>query len=138
MQRMSGARHMSPKEIVGNQSACRVAKPGDCFSVGKMSRVFADPEMSMHAPDRGVDVLYLCRGLSPPGGEIGLKCRRGIKHYELLGHGPAKLDHFTELPRRVDVERRNSRLCRKERLLGEVQHDRAVLADRIQHHRALA
>ena len=47
----------------------------------------------------------------------------------------AERDHLAELPAGVDVQQRDRRLARRERLQQQVQQHRAVLADRIQHHR---
>jgi hypothetical protein len=49
----------------------------------------------------------------------------------------AERDHLAELVRRVDVEQGKRDGRRVERLLCEAQHDRRVLADRIEHDRAL-
>src|SRR5689334_3248995 len=49
----------------------------------------------------------------------------------------AKRDHLLELPGRVDVEEREWRPRRPKGLHCEMQHDRAVLADRIQHDRSI-
>ncbi len=43
--------------------------------------------------------------------------------------------HVLELPRRVDMHQREGRRRGIERLLRQVQHHRAVLADRIEHDR---
>jgi len=56
---------------------------------------------------------------------------------ELARMAVAKLDHLPELVSGVDVQERKRRLLRMEGLLREAQHDRGVLADRIQHDRAL-
>ena len=53
---------------------------------------------------------------------------------EFGGATIAKRDHFLEFPGRVDMEKRKWRLRWPERLQGKVQHHRAVLADRVQHH----
>jgi hypothetical protein len=50
----------------------------------------------------------------------------------------AERDHLPELPRGVHMHEREGRLGRVERLHGQVHHDGAVLADRIEHHRVLA
>ncbi len=50
----------------------------------------------------------------------------------------AEGDHLAELPRRIDMEQREWRPRRIERLHRQVQHDGAVLADRIEHHRIVA
>ena len=55
----------------------------------------------------------------------------------VLGGCVAELVHRLELPRRVDVHQRERRLRRVERLERQVQHHRAVLADRVQHRRSL-
>ena len=47
----------------------------------------------------------------------------------------AKGDHLAELPRRVDVQQREGRLGRIKRLQRQMQHDRRILADRIEHDR---
>ena len=52
-------------------------------------------------------------------------------------HALAEAVHVLELPRRVDVQERERRRRGIEGLAREVQHDRAVLADRVQHHRVL-
>ena len=45
--------------------------------------------------------------------------------------------HVPELPGRVDMEQREGQRAREERLLGKMQHHRRILADRIEHHRAI-
>jgi len=45
--------------------------------------------------------------------------------------------HVAELPGRIDMEERERRRRRIEGLLRQVQHHRAVLADRIEHHGTL-
>ena len=55
----------------------------------------------------------------------------------LGGHARAERVHVLELPGRVDVEERERRRRRRERLLGQAQHHRAVLPDRVEHHRVL-
>ena len=57
---------------------------------------------------------------------------------EPLGGLVAERDHLAELPGGIDVQERKRRLGREERLQRQVQHHRAVLADRIEHHRPLA
>ena len=49
--------------------------------------------------------------------------------------GIAKLDHLAELPGGVDVEQRKWRLARIEGFQRQMQHDRGIFADRIEHHR---
>ena len=53
---------------------------------------------------------------------------------ELAGAGIAKRDHLAELPGGVDVQQRKRRLRRVERLERQMQQDRRILADRIEHH----
>src|SRR5439155_14000244 len=55
----------------------------------------------------------------------------------LLRHPVAEGVHLAELPGRVDMQEREGRLRGMERLACEVQHHRAVLADRVEHHRVL-
>src|SRR5262249_32156357 len=49
----------------------------------------------------------------------------------------AKRVHVAELPRRIDVEERERQRAREEGFLRQVQHDGAVLADRIKEDRPL-
>jgi len=56
-------------------------------------------------------------------------------HARHLGHLVAQFVHRLELPRRINVEQRKRRRRRIECLAGEVQHNGAVLADRVEHHR---
>ena len=53
----------------------------------------------------------------------------------LGGAAIAEGDHLAELPAGVDVQQRDRRRRRCERLQQQVQQHRAVLADRVQHHR---
>src|SRR5262249_4479172 len=53
------------------------------------------------------------------------------------GHLVAELVHRAELPGRVDVQQREWRSRRVERLARQVQQDAAVLAHRVEHHRPL-
>jgi hypothetical protein len=55
----------------------------------------------------------------------------------LFREAVAKLDHFAELPRRIDVQERKRRLARPESLAGQVRHHRRVLADRVEHDRVI-
>ena len=55
----------------------------------------------------------------------------------LAGHPVAKLDHLAELEGGVHVHQRERKLVRIERLLGQPEHDRRVLADRVEHHGVL-
>ncbi len=56
----------------------------------------------------------------------------------LVHHALAERVHLPELPARVDVQQRERRLGRVERLHRHVQHRGAVLADGVQHHRLAA
>ncbi len=49
----------------------------------------------------------------------------------------AKLDHFPELPGGVHMHQRKGRPSRVEGLARQVQHDRRILTDRIEHYRIL-
>ena len=49
----------------------------------------------------------------------------------------AELYHFLELVCRVDMQKREGNRTRIERLLCQADHHGGILADRIQHHRAL-
>ena len=49
----------------------------------------------------------------------------------------AELNHFMELIARIDVQQGERDFAGKERLLGQPDHNRRVLADGIQHHRVL-
>src|SRR5215207_6459181 len=53
------------------------------------------------------------------------------------GHLVAKLDHLSEFPTRVDMEQRKRQLGGIEGLQCEMQHHGRVLADGIEHHRAV-
>ena len=57
---------------------------------------------------------------------------------ELFRDVVAELDHLAELPRGVHVQERERRLFGVKGLQGQMQHDGAVLADRIKHHRFFA
>ena len=46
----------------------------------------------------------------------------------------AKSDHLAELPGGIDMQQRKRKPTGIERLLGKVQHHRAVLANRVHHH----
>src|SRR6187402_1157385 len=52
---------------------------------------------------------------------------------ETLRLAVAEGDHLAELPGGIDMEERERRLRRVERLHGEMHHDGGVLADRIEH-----
>ena len=52
--------------------------------------------------------------------------------------GVAKADHVAEFPCRIDVQQRERWRRRMERLQRQTKHHRGVLADRIQHDRAIA
>ena len=58
--------------------------------------------------------------------ELGVEALRGLV---------AELDHLLELPARVDVQQRERDAAREERLAGQVQQDRGVLADGIHEQR---
>ena len=56
---------------------------------------------------------------------------------DLVGHAVPESDHLPELPRGVDVEERERDPAGVERLAGQVQQDRRVLADGVKHHWSL-
>ena len=71
----------------------------------------------------------------------GLRVRIDVhdqSQIERRDHLVAEFDHLAKLPRGVDMEQRKRDARRIKRLLRETQHHRAVLADRVQHHRPLA
>jgi len=81
------------------------------------------------------DFQWVAREIVEDGGEATICAASFIEgllddqvEAQLLGHPAAKLDHFAELPRRVDVEQREGRLRRMERFHGEAQHHRAILS----------
>src|SRR5580704_14308637 len=49
----------------------------------------------------------------------------------------AKRDHLAKLPRRIDVQQREGRFCRRKSLAGKMQKNRGVFADRIEQYRVL-
>ena len=59
-------------------------------------------------------------------------------HARFRRHPVTQLVHFLELPGGVDMQQRERRGRGVERQPGQVQHHRAVLANRIHHHRALS
>ena len=48
-----------------------------------------------------------------------------------------ELDHLAKLVCGIDVQQRERNSARVERLLGQPHHDRRILADGVQHYRAL-
>jgi hypothetical protein len=58
-------------------------------------------------------------------------------HAALPGHLVTQFVHLPELPGGVDVQQRERWRRGMERLARQVKHHRAVLADRIHHHRPL-
>src|SRR5258708_7247848 len=69
---------------------------------------------------------------SPRGG-LGIPVHDKL-HAAALGHLVAHLVHRTKLPASIDMQQREGWVTRKERLAGQMQHDGAILACRIQHH----
>ena len=75
----------------------------------------------------GVDVLGQPVGVRPDQEpDLGLAC-----------HTVAELDHLPELPARVHVQQRERDGPGMKGFLGEAQHHRGILADRVQHPRVL-
>ena len=54
-----------------------------------------------------------------------------------LDHPIAEPVHLLEFPAGVHVHHREGQLAGEEGLAGQVQHDRGILADRVQHHRVI-
>ena len=52
-------------------------------------------------------------------------------------HPVAELDHLAEFPGGVDVQQGKRRRGRVKGLAGQVQHDRRILADGVEHHRVV-
>ncbi len=59
-------------------------------------------------------------------------------HARFLGHAIAHLVHRFELPCRINNARAGTAAARVKRLARQVQHDRTVLADGVQHDRIVA
>src|ERR1043166_1193065 len=57
------------------------------------------------------------------------------RHAEPCRDRIAEGNHLLELPSRIDMQQWKWRLRRKKRLLGDMQEDARILADRVQHHR---
>src|SRR3954451_6443567 len=57
------------------------------------------------------------------------------RHAEPCRDRVAEGNHLLELPGRIDMQQWKWRLRRKKRLLGDMQENARILADRIQHHR---
>ncbi len=86
--------------------------------------------------DRCVFVAALVERVDVRGEAFGVRVDDELGP-DLFRHAVAMRDHVPELPGRVDVHQRERERRRRERLLGEAQHHRAVLADRVEHHRVL-
>ncbi len=86
-----------------------------------------DVRVALGAVVERVDVL-----LAPFGVDPDQQLGAGLGH-----HAAAEGDHLLELPDRVDVQQRERDRPGVEGLLGEAEHHRGVLADRVQHHRLL-
>ena len=82
--------------------------------------------------ERGAVVQWVDVLLDPLGVDVDQQIHPG-----LLGHVVPEVVHRLELPAGVDVQEREGRRARVERLPGQVQHHRRVLPDRVQHHRVL-
>ena len=83
----------------------------------------------------GVDVAAVVERIDVLAHALGVGVDPQIETEPLRG-GVAEGDHVAELPRRIDVQQREWRLGGEERLERQVQQDRGVLADRVEHHRA--
>ena len=91
---------------------------------------------SLCFPDVGVDLRTMREWIDVFFHALGIDMDDQI-HADLFGHLVAKAVHFLKLPGGIDMKQRKRWLGRKERLHGEMQHDRAVLANGIEHHRVL-
>ena len=103
-------------------------------------------------PERGVEAVLVERlpegdGLHDMGVNLGAVIERvhvhrqplGVRvdeelHSELRGDVVAERVHVAELPRRVDMQQGKGRLGGVEGPHRELEHHRAVLADRVEHH----
>ena len=56
-------------------------------------------------------------------------------HAGLARHAIPEVVHLRKLPGRIHMKQGEGRQCRMEGLLRQAQHDRTVLADRVQHDR---
>ena len=84
---------------------------------------FHHPCMDFGAMRDGIDVLRDAVRIRPD------------KQLEanLFRHAIAELDHFVELPTRIDVHQRERNLAWIERLLSQTEHHARILSDGIQH-----
>ena len=107
--------------------------------------------VAARAPEGGVEAMMVERLLQPLGlPHIGVERavvervdpaldRLGVpvdeqRHPAFRRHPVAQRVHLAEFPRCIDVQQREGRGAREERLAREMQHHRAVLTDRIEHH----
>jgi hypothetical protein len=95
--------------------------------VERLPKPLGFPDVGMHGRAVGERVDAFLDGL-------GILVHDEL-HAGLLGHPLAHEVHVAKLPRGVDVQKREGRHRRVERLARQVQHDRAVLADGVEHHR---
>ena len=85
--------------------------------------------------DVGVEGRAVAERPDPPLHALPVDVNQQL-HPVRLGHAVPELVHLRELPGRVDVEQRKRRRRRVERLAREVQQDRGILPDRVEHHRS--
>ena len=135
------------------EAAAVFRKPVILYSIGKDSSVLLHLALKAFYPARPpftllhVDTTWKFREMiafrDRRMKELGLPLTVHVNHDGLArGIGPfshgaavAEGDHLAELPAGVDVQQRDRRARRMERLQQQVQQHRTVLADGIQHHR---
>ncbi len=84
-----------------------------------------DVRVALRAVVERVDLVSLSLGVDP----------LDQLDTDVLGQLVAEADHLPELERGVHVQQREGDLAGMECLLRQTQHDSAVLADRVEHHR---
>ncbi|MCY1437353.1 hypothetical protein D9M71_535110 [compost metagenome] len=85
-------------------------------------------------PDVGMQGRAVVEGVDPALDALGIDVHQQLQA-QALGGLVAEGDHLAELPGGVHVQQGEGRLARGEGLHRQVQHDRAVLADGVEHHR---
>ena len=85
----------------------------------------------------GMQRRAVCEWANALGKAIGIGMHQEFES-QLFHPRIAVLVHRLELPAGIDVQQWEGRPGRIERLHSQVQHHRAVFADRIEHHRVLA
>ena len=108
----------------------RMVSPG--AAEGRVEAVLVERLLQpFRLPHVGVE-RSVVEWVDPPLFRLGVLVNEQF-HARFLGCAGAQVVHRLELPGGVDVQQRERRGRGVERLPGEVQHHRAVLADRIEH-----